>query len=225
MAKTKIFWPKHHNNKLVIYLHGGPFFEIKSRYDDPIIMRLLNQNFVVVAINYLDDIEEHLENKIWGRGGEYDLMICYEEISKIIVANKEMTIYLVGESYGGFLASILSSNNFDIEKIVIISGFISITYQLLFSSEYIWLNRLLSKKSRDFWSIIEDVKINTVFIHGELDQACPIKQFDLISERFKVNRLIDFKHRETGKKLKTVYDLVIDELNSSSENLDKMHNF
>lgn len=205
---VKFFKNEPTKQDIIIYLHGGPFFQINKESDDPIIGFLLDNGYKVYVINYLENSDPTSTNPIWGNGGVVDFSFVLQAVQKLIKKHINNNIFVVGESYGGYLASLLANTSLRIRKIIVISGFISIDYQFLFSSENRWLKQLLSKKAYDFNSLLNDIKIPIVFIQGSLDITSPIQQFSLVEEIVPVYKLSGFRHREEGQKLNAVYEIV-----------------
>lgn len=122
-------------------------------------------------------------------------------------------LYLIGESYGGFLTSLFSSQNI-FEQILCLSSFVSINYQKLFSPERVWLSNYLSTDSKDFYFLQEKglVKVPITFINGKDDSQVPWQQFlpliNSIDPYIRIKLFDNYIHRETGIKLKVVIDYI-----------------
>ncbi len=192
------------SKKALIYLHGGPFYSIKNFNDDQIIPILFKTNRDIYAINYCGSIGflNRPPMRIIGKGGCVDL----QEIKILIsnLKNKYASTIVVGDSYGAYLASLLFFNA-NLEKIIVMSGFISITYQFLFSTERLLLKKVLSANATDFLNMVQHSITNQVpisFYQGTDDTICPIKQFDLIknTRRIRLYKLKHYTHRESGEK-------------------------
>ncbi|MCZ3703974.1 hypothetical protein L2Z99_03085 [Lactobacillus mulieris] len=104
--------------KIYIYLHGGPFFILENLNDDPFTQYFNKMLKNVFIINY---------PVVKRRGGVIDFQYVYQEIERLKIEKTNYELYLIGESYGGYLASLFSKYNL-VEKIICISGFVSIKY-------------------------------------------------------------------------------------------------
>lgn len=200
MCKSLYYLNQKTPDKIFVYIHGGPFFTILSPQDDPFAYHLFKKEKNIVLINY---------PTVLGKGGIDDYNYIYSKIIKLRYQYKKANLYLIGESYGGFLASLFSSKNI-FKKIICLSGFASINYQELFSSEKSWLINYLSKSSKDFYFLQKNtsIKVPIVFINGKKDKQIPWQQFlPLLTSsniNIKVKLFDDYVHREHGKKLKSL---------------------
>jgi dipeptidyl aminopeptidase/acylaminoacyl peptidase len=190
----------NHHDPVVIYLHGGPFFKIVDLASDPYVQAMYKNGFNVAALNY---------NINSGRGGKDDYMAILREL-KTTFENSQVEA-IVGDSYGGYLASLLSRDV--ICKTIVMSGFISLNYQRLFSTESGWLMKYLDKEAPDYLSNKGSGDNKISFIQGTKDQQCPFQQFlALKSGNERVILMKNFKHRETGSKLNQVIECLMTEL-------------
>lgn len=120
---------------------------------------------------------------------------------------------MIGESYGGYLATLLNQYYGIVDKIISISSFISLEYQYLFSTERIWLQKYIDYRATDFLhtlTLINNIKI--IFINGYNDPLVPIAQFSVINNKkdgIFLYKLKDYKHRESGTKLNKIKQILI----------------
>lgn len=193
------------SRKLVIYLHGGPRFNIYKEDEDPFVWFLLKNKVNVIVINYPFVPRE---------GGNIDLKFIRRKILSLMEIYDEYIFYILGDSYGGYLASLLIDMP-NIRQIIVVSGFISLKYQYIFSTERLWLREYMSKNAIDFFEISKGkTSISPIiFIQGSLDEAVPIAQFSIMQDNIKLKKLIGFKHREKGKKLNKVLREVLRQIN------------
>lgn len=196
----------YHNKKdsTIIYIHGGPFFKVVSLDSDPYVKAMYEEGFNVAALNYTTTESS---------GGNADYMDILKEIRTTF---KDITLKaIVGDSYGGYLATLLS---YDIMcKTIVISGFISLSYQRLFSTESTWLLKYVDKHALDYLSHIGKSRKPISFIQGTNDLQCPYQQFlALKSNKENLILMNGYKHRENGTKLKNVIHCLIDELKNES---------
>lgn len=195
----KYFYHANHDS-IIIYLHGGPFFKIDTLSSDPYVHAMYLNGFNVAVLNY---------NTTSGGGGIVDYRSILKEIKTTFKDSRLKAI--VGDSYGGYLATLLS---YDIMcDIVVISGFISLEYQRLFSTEATWLTTYMDKIALDYVTHVGKNKKKIYFIQGTNDEQCPYQQFlTLKSNNERVILMAGYKHRETGSKLSHVVECLINEL-------------
>lgn len=204
MCKTLYYLREKKPDKIFIYLHGGPFFTILAPQNDPFAYYLVKKRKNVCLINY---------PITFGKGGFTDYNYIYTKILKIKQRYSNAKLYLIGESYGGFLTSLFSSQNI-FEQIICLSSFISINYQKLFSTEKDWLSKYLSTDSKDFYFLQEKglVKVPITFINGKNDSQVPWQQFlpliNSSNSHIKIKLFDNYIHRETGSKLKVIIDYI-----------------
>lgn len=196
------------SRKQYFYLHGGPFFNIQKWQDDPFASMLHDCKKNLILINY---------PVVFGEGGTTDFLFLKSYFQKFKRHHPNSEMVLIGESYGGYLASLFANLNL-FKEIIAISAFISIEYQELFSSERVWLKRFLSPQASDFFYLYKNHQIKTeiLFVNGSKDLAVPSKQFlvvlNSIDKKLRINILPGYEHRETGKKLNNVISLIKQEL-------------
>lgn len=140
MEKEIIEYIYFFSKKIVVYLHGGPDFSIKNEDDDPFVKYLLKNKINVVIVNY---------PLVSGEGGTTDLKFVRCKIFAVIEKYSEYILYVLGDSYGGYLASLLTDIS-RIKEVIVVSGFISLRYQYLFSTERSWLKEYMDKGATDF---------------------------------------------------------------------------
>ncbi|MCD5524441.1 alpha/beta hydrolase family protein [Lactobacillus delbrueckii] len=194
------------SEKVYFYLHGGPFFSLGSWQEDPFATMLYNEQRNLILVNH---------PIVYGNGGISDYQFLKEYFGKYKREHPNTEMILLGESYGGYLASLFAAE-YIFRKIITISAFTSIDYQELFSSERSWLKNYLSENALDFYTLCRDNKVNTqtIFINGSRDSRVPYQQFLALPfmKKFKVNILPGFTHRECGTRLEYVISLVKQEL-------------
>lgn len=194
------------SEKVYFYLHGGPFFSLGSWQEDPFATMLYNEQRNLILVNY---------PIVYGNGGISDYQFLKEYFGKYKREHPNTEMILLGESYGGYLASLFAAE-YIFRKIITISAFTSIDYQELFSSERSWLKNYLSENALDFYTLCRNNKVNTqtIFINGSRDSRVPYQQFLALPfmKKFKVNILPGFTHRECGTRLEYVISLVKQEL-------------
>lgn len=192
--------------KVYFYLHGGPLFTLRNWQEDPFATMLYNEQRNFILVNY---------PIVYGNGEISDYQFLKEYFWEYKRQNPNTEMVLLGESYGGYLASLFAAE-YIFRKIIAISAFTSIAYQELFSSERSWLKDYLSENALDFYTLCRDNKVNTrtIFINGSRDSRVPYQQFLALPfmKKFKVNILPGFTHRESGTRLEYVVSLIKQEL-------------
>jgi dipeptidyl aminopeptidase/acylaminoacyl peptidase len=183
MKSIKFIFKNTLKNIMVVYLHGGPNFNLNEFTDDPFLESICNKKINTFAINY---------DLCKGYGGVKDIENIKRIIKTINLKYRPLKIFVIGESYGGYLASLLVKNSM-ISKIISISGFVSIQYQLLFSTERYWLKNYISPSLPDYVSIQEHHKVPITFINGGKDKTIPIFQFNLVKTNSNTKIIINLK--------------------------------
>lgn len=190
--------------KIYIYLHGGPFFILENLNDDPFTHYFNKMLKNIFIINY---------PVVKRQGGVIDFQYVYQEIERLRIEKTNYELYLIGESYGGYLTSLFSKYNL-VEKIICISGFVSIKYQALFSSERVWLTSYLSPEASDFYDIHKKNLVRTAitFFNGTKDMQIPYQQLLPLAsnDKIKIVLLDGFKHREANQKMDNLLKKVLD---------------
>ncbi|MEE9112968.1 prolyl oligopeptidase family serine peptidase [Lactobacillus delbrueckii subsp. indicus] len=152
---------------------------------------------------------------VYDDGGISDYQFLKEYFWEYKRQHPNTEMVLLGESCGGYLASLFAAE-YIFRKIIAISAFTSIAYQELFSSERSWLKDYLSENALDFYTLCRDNKVNTrtIFINGSRDSRVPYQQILALPfmKKFKVNILPGFTHRESGTRLEYVVSLIKQEL-------------
>ncbi|EGG31945.1 MAG: hypothetical protein N4R24_01075 [Lactobacillus iners] len=199
--------------KIIIYLHGGPFFEIKTPLEDP-FATFFSKKENLILLNY--PIKT-------GEGGKKDFDWLYSTFKKLKSYFPNYKFYLIGESYGAYLCSLFSQFSI-FEKIICISGFSSIQYQQLFSSEKSWLISYLSPNAIDLLYLVQHnmIKTKIYLINGDQDITTPFQQITTLNCLNASSNLITyilkgFNHRERGAKLEKVIKLINGILYSTTE--------
>lgn len=202
--EVKEFNSNESTDLAIIYIHGGPYFQIKKSNDDPYLEFLVKNYPIVFCPNYTINLNE---KKFKERIGLYDIQKFINDIK-----NKYSRIVIIGDSYGGYLASLFSSDN-NIDKVIVISGFISLYYQSIFSKEWKLIQSIFKANDLDWLSLYQNKKniTPTYFIQGTADNACPVQQFEVINDKFngKIFKLSGFTHREIStNKINTILSIL-----------------
>lgn len=179
--------PKFKANKSLLSLHGGPDFEFRNEYIG-YLKRALNLGYIVNLVDYSGSTG-------YGRAFYESLTgsIATEAIRDLksiidFYYLKNHRVIVVGESFGGYLSVVCAINYSDkIYKAISINGFTDYRYQYLFSVVGKIIPKyfdLKSKLNNPIDMLEMDNTISPiVFIHGENDTHCPIKQIELFCDR------------------------------------------
>jgi alpha/beta superfamily hydrolase len=215
---NKIFITKHlrfkgipiifHDNiiakerKIAIILHGGPFFHYDKTITDYDVI-LGKNNFSILKINYPGSTGygKKYKEEIYKNGGLIDISAIHLIVDSYII-DYDYSI-IVGDSYGGFLAT-LCSVLCNCNLVIATNAFVSIDYQVLFSVERDLMRSLFSLKSLDFTKIYSNnISSKLYIINGTNDLSCPFPQ--LLPYRNKKNiKIIELE--------KTHFDFGIDKI-------------
>ncbi|WP_242508910.1 hypothetical protein [Lactobacillus delbrueckii] len=87
------------SEKVYFYLHGGPFFSLGSWQEDPFATMLYNEQRNLILVNY---------PIVYDDGGISDYQFLKEYFWEYKRQHPNTEMVLLGESYGGYLASLLT---------------------------------------------------------------------------------------------------------------------
>lgn len=189
--EVKKFNSTERTDLAIIYIHGGPYFQIKKSSDDPYLEFLVTNYPIVFCPNYTINLNAR----------KFEKRIGLSDIQKFVnkIKGKYSRIVIIGDSYGGYLASLFSADC-NIDKVIVISGFISLYYQSIFSKEWKLIQSIFKPNDLDWFNLYQNKKniTPTYFIQGTVDNACPVQQFEVINNEFngKIFKLSGFTHRE-----------------------------
>jgi hypothetical protein len=183
----------------IVMLHGGPVDRYYNKYN-PLVLKLFQENCNIYLINYPGSSGYGLKFKkdLYGKGGIKD----FESIKKFIlnIKNKDIPLFLIGDSYGSYLSILLLLKSKEIIDIVkktyATNAFTDLRHQFLFSASNIVLKKYFPKINSNDIKHINPIDILTeddsynlenklLIINGIDDYYCPyhqIKQFENISK-------------------------------------------
>ncbi|HEC2172499.1 TPA: prolyl oligopeptidase family serine peptidase [Staphylococcus delphini] len=182
--------PQNFKFKTVIFLHGGPDTYIRNEYLE-FLNPMLQNGIEVLLVDYSGSISYGTKfyQRLLNNNGEEAL----KDIESILIKirNKCKHIFVIGESFGGYLA-IVSAIRFPhiISKSIAINGFTDYRYQYIFSAARPVVKKYFDikvSKNNPIDLIEKNSNITPlVFIHGIKDVYCPIKQIEIFVEKSKV---------------------------------------
>ncbi len=94
--------------KVYFYLHGGPLFTLRNWQEDPFATMLYNEQRNFILLNY---------PIVYGNGGISDYQFLKEYFWEYKRQNPNTEMVLLGESYGGYLASLFAAEYIYSEKL------------------------------------------------------------------------------------------------------------
>lgn len=179
---------KHLNCKnALIFLHGGPDFGFRNEYIS-FLERVLNMRYDIYLIDYSGSTGYGREfyESLFNTNAE-EAIQDIQSIIEYLYARKK-NIVVAGESFGGYLATVSSIRaSQKIRKAISINGFTDFRYQFLFSIAGSIIPKYFDVRS-NINNPIDMIKENyenapLIFIHGEDDAHCPIKQIELFCQQ------------------------------------------
>lgn len=196
------YLPSDSKQKFVVFLHGGPYFHFDFSYCF-ISNELLKKGFKIFKLNPYGSTGYTLsyKEKIYQKAGILDYKQVINFLKVLNTNYPNSPIYLLGDSYGAYLCSLIAfSKNINLTKILCISPFTDIKYQLLFSNSIILMNELFSKLNINdinpqFLAKNNKIQHSLTIIHGLKDQNCPYQQISNFKNEIKLSE---------GKKLKVI---------------------
>ena len=201
---------------LIVMLHGGPAGKYSNRFD-PMAYSFAEKGFAVYLLNYPGSAgyDYSYQEELYGKGGTVDLIAIVKSINALKQKYKDCPLYLIGDSYGGYLAILtLIKMESGISKVYATNAFTDIRYQFLFSSARSVITKyfppISSPEIRKVNPIdlVSDgqLKNRLLIINGVNDPYCPKQQILQFAEvsgcDFKL--LADYPHykvdfKETDK--------------------------
>ncbi|MGF3113072.1 alpha/beta hydrolase family protein [Facklamia sp. P9177] len=189
--------PDEFNFKTLVYLHGGPDTYIRNEYLD-FVEQMLNKGFRVIMVDYSGSISygSKFYKKLFNNNGEEAVKDIESILLKIRMENSQ--IFIMGESFGGYLAVVSAIKFSDIiSKAISINGFTDYRYQYIFSVARQVITKYfdITISKNNPIDLIENISSSAplVFIHGEKDVYCPIKQIEVFIEKLRMIGYIDVK--------------------------------
>lgn len=175
------------SRKILLYLHGGPAWNITPNYYGW-IEETLELGYSIVFMNYSGSTGygEKFYKKLLKNNGEEAL----KDIKEFVNYFNNRNIYILGESYGGYLAVLMSFyKNKNIKLCISINGFVDYKYLYLFSHSRNIIESYFDVKSdkNNPIHILEKNKIysNLIFLHSDKDIYAPIKNIYTFIEKTK----------------------------------------
>lgn len=208
----------------VLMIHGGPAMHYTSYYD-PQILRLLLMGFRIYLINYTGSTgygNQYMQ-KLFKNGGHYDYIDIRKAINVISKKYPDRPLFVIGDSYGGYLAILSLVKGENVSKVYATNAFTDIRYQYLFSKANSVIKKyfpdILSDEIRNINPIdlAKNKKLhdNLLIINGINDEYCPIKQicqFHDVTE-CAIRFLKDYPHFKVGYvNQKQINEIIIDDI-------------
>lgn len=194
---TVIIEPKECEFKTAIYLHGGPDTYIRNEYLG-FIEPMLKRGMRVMLLDYSGSISYGTEfyERLLDNNGEEAL----KDIETLLmeIRNECNQIFVIGESFGGYLA-VLSAviSPHIISKSIAINGFTDYRYQYIFSAARQVMSKYFDitiSKNNPIDLIEKAPEMSSLaFIHGVKDVYCPIRQVEVFVEKTKLLGYTDVK--------------------------------
>ncbi|MCS4485760.1 prolyl oligopeptidase family serine peptidase [Staphylococcus sp. GRT3] len=192
--------PNNPGENIAVFLHGGPYFHFDFSYC-LLSNKLLKQNFRVFKLNTYGSTgyQHHYKERIYKQAGivDYNQIISFLKYLNNIYPGS--SIFLIGNSYGAYLCSLIGFyKDINLKKILCISPFTDIKYQLLFSNSIKLMRELFSNKYIDNVNpqfLIKNNKLqhSLTIIHGFKDQNCPLQQIYNFKNNLKLIKGAKFK--------------------------------
>nr|WP_245202387.1 alpha/beta fold hydrolase [Jeotgalicoccus pinnipedialis] len=183
------FYHDNKNENTIIFIHGGPKSSYLPYYNI-IIKYFLNLGFNIYLPNYPGSLGYGIEYEkmLDKKGGNIEIRYL-KNLIKMLDGN----IYLYGESYGGYLALLLSLQpDLDIYKTFVVNGFTDINYQFIFSKARKLMDLFFSIENNKKFNPINlidfrEINCEVVFIHAKKDYICNINQIRMFIDKYKKN--------------------------------------
>lgn len=171
---------------LVVMLHGGPAGRYSNRFD-PMAFSFAEKGFAVYLLNYPGSTgyDYSYQEELYGKGGTVDLFAVIKSIKTLNQKYKDCPLYLIGDSYGGYLAILtLIKIESGISKVYATNAFTDIRYQFLFSCARSVITKYFPAISSPEIRKINPIDLVThgqlkdrlLIINGVNDPYCPKQQ-------------------------------------------------
>ncbi len=193
------------NNKVIIFFHGIGGGHENYMHE---IIEFINKGYYVFAYDYLG-CEKSEGNEIKGLLEPLKEVENFYKYFKTLTKYKDMPIYLVGHSWGGF-TSIASSNIIkDAKKVVALSAFNSASFPskgnvllIKLIRPYIFLINLFKFGKLSFYTSKKTIKRNKnikyLLINGEKDKVCLPNQSSDIYLKLNYSNLTSVRLKNKG---------------------------
>lgn len=188
--RLNIYQTTSKNKKIIFFLHGGPRDYINYGVNE-FSSYFLKNNYDVLTINY----PVNWKNKVKKIGGITDIDYINKLIDQFCKNSAKIyeEVLVFGESYGGYLASIVTSSYVD--KVVMLGGFVSIDYQKLASSERNLVCNYINESALDFKIKKLDINKQYYFFFGKNDYRVPLGQVALIPNEDNIHiKILEMGH-------------------------------
>lgn len=182
------------SKKILIYLHGGPAASTRNEYLS-FIKPVVERNYAICFMDYSGSTGYGVEyyERLNSNHGENAL----KDISSVIDYYRDegiKDIYVLGESFGGYLAVMSSFRDCNkITKSISINGFTDYRYQYLFSLSRKIMSKYFNikeKKNNPIDMLDETDEIAPlIFIHADQDLHCPIDQIHYFYNKAKLKKM------------------------------------
>ena len=170
----------------IFMLHGGPAGRYSNRFD-PMAYAFAEAGFTVFLVNYPGSTGygQEYQTCLYGKAGTEDCRAVTDCLSRLAEKYKEIPTYLVGDSYGGYLAILISLKSENaVQKTYAVNAFTDIRHQFLFSrarhiiAKYFPDIRSLETQAVNPIDLTQNgqLKDRLLIINGSNDSYCPKEQ-------------------------------------------------
>lgn len=165
------------SGRILLYLHGGPAWNVIPTYFSW-LEKTLKFGYSVVFMNYSGSTgygEYHYKKLLRNNAKE-----ALADIKEFVKHYNGNDIYILGESFGGYLAVLMSFyENKNIKLCMSVNGFVDYKYLYLFSYSKNVINNYFDLKTNENnpISIVQKNEIinKLIFLHSKKDIYSPIK--------------------------------------------------
>lgn len=193
---NKIF-KKKTTNKVIIYLHGGPYSRTHNLYN-PLFKKILNNNYIIYCLNYYGStgFGKKYKEKIDKNWLSYDISQVTKFINDLINLNPNIQLSIIGESYGCLLTiSLLGGFSKILRNVVLISPIFDLREYLYYKKSK-FLNENLHVTTVHQYNKLakklpELLNYKLIIVHGGKDTTIPVNQskdfYESLKESYKRN--------------------------------------
>ena len=196
---------------IVVLLHGGPCARYYNQYD-PLINEFMTMGIDIYMINYAgsDGYDRAYREKLYGNGGVHDYADVERSIINISDKHQGIPLFVIGDSYGGYLAIRASLKlGKHIDKVYATNSFTDIRHQFIFSSARYVIEKYFPPINSPLIETINPINIagsvsslcgKLRIINGLNDFYCPHQQVEQFAKitNCEIDFLEDYPHFKVG---------------------------